>query len=66
MLKELRDHLQKKEQEDFDKINKYIEYKLTPQHLDELLEWRKQKNVRRITDFQARRFANYIKSVDNK
>lgn len=62
-LKELREHLLKREEEEFKLINKYYEIENSEWNKDVLLDWKLKNNVRRITEFQAKRFAKYLKEM---
>lgn len=59
-LKELLNHLLDRETEEFKKIWKYIEFDMVADNIDMLTEWKKNNIVRNFTDYQAKRFANYV------
>lgn len=60
MLKELRDFLRQREQNEFLLINAYIKFDNTPENRDKLLEWRIKNAVRTFTEYQAKRFVKTL------
>lgn len=64
-LKELKTYLENRELKEYKLLSKYLSnvktkygkgFVYTNQLKDEVLEWRKENNIRRLTDFQAKRF----------
>ena len=53
-----KEHFTEKEEAEFTLIQKYINFENTADNKDKL-----EKDVRRIIDFQAKRFAKFIGSV---
>lgn len=62
MLKELNIHLQQRENEEFRLINNYTNLPNNSENRDILLNWKISNNVRRITEFQAKRFVKFIEN----
>ena len=58
-----KEHFTEKEEAEFTLIQKYINFENTADNKDKLLEQKIEKDVRRIIDFQAKRFAKFIGSV---
>ena len=61
-LKELRDYLKDKEIKEFDLINKITKFEINPDNLDTLLKFKKEKQIRNFTEFQAKRFIKWLKN----
>ena len=60
-LKALKDYLLDREAHEFSNINKFIPFENIPSNKDIVLEWRKEHNIRILTEFQAKRFAKWYK-----
>lgn len=73
-LKELKEHLEEREKEESKLLSRYLSnvqsalgegFIYTAEMKDQLLEWRKANRVRKLTDFQAKRFAKYFNVLHN-
>ena len=63
MLKELRDHLLKREEKEFELINKYYKLENTPWNKDFVLDFKIKHSWRRITETRAKKIAKYLEDI---